>query len=288
MGEVYRARDTHLDRTVAVKVLPSELAADTDRLRLFEREAKAASAISHPNIAHIYEIGRSRDKHFIVMEYVEGETLAARLGDTPFETNEILDIGAQVADALDEAHTKGITHRDVKTANVMVTPRGAVKLLDFGLAKVVESEQVVDAEAPTQPQTDAGLVLGTLQYMSPEQALGRAVDGRSDLFSLGVVLYELATAQRPFAAPTTTETLDRIAHNQPEAIGRLNYDTPPELDRIIRKCLEKDPASRYQSARELVVDLRTLRRDRESGSRVVTPSASVARSAAEQRSTRRV
>ena len=283
MGEVYRAHDTQLNRMVAIKVLPRELAADEDLLQRFEREAKAASAISHPNIAHIYGIGESDGRHFIVMELVEGDTLAARLHDTPLETGELIDIGIQVADALDEAHTKGVTHRDVKTANVMVTARGVVKLLDFGLAKVVEPEQSADAEVPTKLQTSAGLVLGTLQYMSPEQALGRQVDGRSDLFSLGVVLFELATARQPFTAPTTTETLARIAHAEPEAIARLNYDAPPELERIIRKCLEKDPTSRYQAARDLVVDLKTLRRDRESASRVVIPADGVASSAPDQR-----
>ena len=270
MGEVYRARDTKLGRIVALKILPSEFADNEDRRERFVREAKAASAITHPNVAHIYEIGESDGLHFIAMEHVEGETLAARLKGRPLPTKEILDIGVQVADALDEAHEKGITHRDIKPGNLIMTARGQVKVLDFGLAKITRlrqgyGEANADSNAPTEAKTAAGVVMGTVSYMSPEQALGRDVDGRSDLFSLGVVLYELTTERLPFSGNSPTETIERITHDQPEAIARFNYDAPADLARIIRKCLEKDAGNRYQSAKDLLVDLRTLKRDTESG-----------------------
>ena len=197
MGEVYRARDTKLDRTVALKILPEEMSADAERMRRFVREAKAASALNHPNVAHIYEIGEADGVSFIAMEYVEGQTLAAKINGHPLETNEIVEIGSQIADALDEAHSKGITHRDIKPANVMLTPRGQVKVLDFGLAKIVKP-QSVDSKVSTLVPTAPGVVMGTVPYMSPEQALGHEVDHRSDLFSLGVVLYEMATGRLPF------------------------------------------------------------------------------------------
>ena len=264
MGEVYLAKDTKLDRTVALKILPPEFAENPERLERFVREAKAASAIKHANVAHIYEIGEVDGVHFIAMEHVEGETLAARLSGKPLPTKDILDIGVQVADALDEAHGKRITHRDIKPGNLMLTDRGQIKMLDFGLAKMAAvSEQ--DSDAPTEAKTAAGIVMGTVQYMSPEQALGRDVDGRSDIFSLGVVLYELATGRLPFSGANATETLARITTSSPEAIARWNYDAPPELERIIRRCLEKDPEDRYQTAKDLLIELKHLKRDSESG-----------------------
>ena len=269
MGEVYLAKDTKLDRTVALKILPPEFAENPERLERFVREAKAASAIKHANVAHIYEIGESDGVHFIAMEHVEGETLAARLSGKPLSTQDILDIGVQVADALDEAHGKGITHRDIKPGNLMLTDRGQIKMLDFGLAKVAATSEA-GSDAPTEAKTSAGMVMGTVQYMSPEQALGRDVDGRSDIFSLGVVLYELATGRLPFSGANATETLARITSSQPEAIARLNYDVPAELERVIRKCLEKEPGARYQSAKELLVDLKNLKRDTESGAVAAT------------------
>ena len=260
MGEVYRARDTKLDRTVALKILPADVATDAERMRRFVSEAKAASALNHPHVATIYEIGEAEGVRFIAMEYVEGQTLAAKINGTPLAINEILELGSQIADALDEAHSKGITHRDIKPANVMLTPRGQVKVLDFGLAKITRP-QSIDSNISTLAKTQSGVVMGTVPYMSPEQALGREVDQRSDLFSLGVVLYEMATGHSPFAGASTTETLDRILHAQPEAMARFNYDVPAELERIVRKCLEKERERRYQSARELVVDLRNLKRE---------------------------
>lgn len=263
MGEVYQARDIKLDRTVAVKILPVEVSADGERLRRFNREAKAASALNHPNVAHIYEIGKENSVSFIAMEYVEGQTLAAKINGQPLAVGEIVEIGSQIAEAMDEAHGKGITHRDIKPANVMLTPRGQVKVLDFGLAKIARPAQPITSDISTLAKTAPGVVLGTVPYMSPEQALGREVDQRSDLFSLGVVLYEMATGRLPFAGSSPSEMLDRILHAQPEALARFNYDVPAELERIVRKCLEKERERRYQSARELLVDLKNLRRESE-------------------------
>ncbi len=264
MGAVYLAEDTRLARQVALKVLPADLASDPERMQRFIREARLASALSHPNVAHIYEIGDDSGLRFLAMEYVEGEPLSARLRGSPIALAELLSIAAQVADALDAAHSKGIVHRDIKPSNLMLTPRGHVKVLDFGLAKL---------EAPTggdetQLMTGAGVVMGTVAYMSPEQALGRAVDHRTDLFSLGVVLYEMAAGRLPFAGATPSETMARILGSQPESIARFNYEIPEALDRIVRKCLEKDRERRYQSARDLLVDLRNLERDRAADSPV--------------------
>src|SRR5262245_45395638 len=266
MGVVYLAQDTRLDRTVALKILPVDVAADPERMRRFVQEAKAASALSHPNVAHIYEIGEANGTNFIAMEYVEGQTLDAKLKGRALETAQIVDIAAQVADALDEAHSKRITHRDIKPSNVMITARGQAKVLDFGLAKVAAHQpQLTESDLPTVRKTEPGVVMGTVQYMSPEQALGREVDHRTDIFSLGVVMYEMSTGRLPFSGASTSETIDRIAHSQPEAIARFNYSVQPELERIIRKCMEKEPGRRYQSARELLVDLRNLKRDSDSG-----------------------
>jgi eukaryotic-like serine/threonine-protein kinase len=259
MGEVYLASDTRLGRKITLKILPAEVASDRDRIRRFIREAKAASALNHPNVATIHEIGESEGVSFIAMEYVEGQTLAARISGRPLETVEVTDIGLQIADALDEAHSKGITHRDIKPANLMLTLRRHVKILDFGLAKVIPPEgQAVTGEVSTVATTEAGRVMGTLKYMSPEQVLGREVDYRTDIFSLGVVLYEMATGRLPFPGASASETMDRILHAQPEAIARFNYNVPAELERIVRKCLEKDRERRYQSARELSIDLKKL------------------------------
>src|SRR5262247_898264 len=227
MGEVYRARDTKLDRTMALKILPADLSTDAERMRRFIREAKAASALNHPNVAHIYEIGEAEGLSFIAMEYVEGQTLAARINGHPLKVSEAVEIGSQIADALDEAHRKGITHRDIKPANVMLNERGQVKVLDFGLAKIAPpTGQAVASDISTMAKTASGVVMGTVPYMSPEQALGREVDHRSDLFSLGIALYETATGRMPFVGANPSEILDRILHSQPEAIARFNYGAP--------------------------------------------------------------
>lgn len=262
MGEVYLAEDSRLSRRVALKILPEYFSRDLDRVARFKLEAKAASALNHPNVATIYEIGEAEGIGYIAMEYVEGETLEAKVSGRALGSNEIIEIASQVADALAEAHSKGITHRDIKSANMMLTARGQVKVLDFGLAKlaVTQSEGLI-SEMPTERATAPGIVMGTVQYMSPEQALGKKLDHRTDIFSFGVVMYEMATGRLPFSAATATETIDRITHSQPEPIARFNYDLPAELERIIRKCLEKDRERRYQSARELLVDLTNLKRD---------------------------
>jgi non-specific serine/threonine protein kinase len=276
MGDVYLAKDTRLSRDVAVKVLPPGFESDPERIRRFVREAQAASALNHPNVATIYEICEAEGTHCIAMEYVEGQTLEVKMGHVPLGVTEILDMAIQLADALDAAHTKGITHRDIKPGNIMVTPRGHIKVLDFGLAKtnLVSNLQVSVSALPTQSSPDANVVVGTLHYMSPEQAIGRPVDHRSDIFSLGSVLYQMAAARLPFSGTTTAETIELIRHAQPDAIARFNYDVPPELERIIHKCLEKEVERRYQSAQDLLVDLRNVKRDTE---------ASPARAAVEPR-----
>ena len=258
MGAVYLADDTRLGRRVALKILPADLAADPERMRRFIQEARLASALTHPNVATIYEIGQQDQLRFLAMEYVEGEPLSERLRQGPLALADILQIGSEVADALDEAHSKGIVHRDIKPANLMITPRGHVKVLDFGLAKL---QTAPEASEDTRLLTSAGLIVGTVEYMSPEQALGRDVDHRTDLFSLGVVLYEMATCRLPFSGATPSETMARILQAQPDAVARFNYDAPEGLDHVIRKCLEKARERRYQSARELLVDLKNLERD---------------------------
>jgi serine/threonine protein kinase/Tol biopolymer transport system component len=267
MGEVYLALDTQLDRQIALKILTAEVARDQQRLHRFLQEARAASALSHPNVAHIYEIGDAGGTHFIAMEFVEGEGLDKRIGGQPLAVTDILEIAIQIADALDEAHAKGITHRDIKSPNIMITARGRVKVLDFGLAKLSlpagTGDRTSDSQLATRVKTSPGIVMGTVNYMSPEQAMGRAVDHRSDIFSFGVVLYEMATGRLPFTGETITETIDRITHSQPEAIARLNYSVPPELEVIIKKALRKDRDERYQTIHELLVDLRDLKREME-------------------------
>ena len=261
MGEVYLARDTRLDRTVALKILPASVASDEDRMRRFVREAKAASALNHPNVATIHDVGEADGMSFIVMENVAGQTLASMIDDHPFEPDEIIHIGLQVADALGEAHGKGITHRDIKSANIMLTPRGRVKVLDFGLAKIARPEGEPASEIATALSTTPGLVMGTVPYMSPEQVLGREVDHRSDIFSLGVVLYQMATGRLPFVGASVGETIDNILHAQPGPIHFGNREASAEFEGIVGKCLEKDRDWRYQSAVELAVDLRNLKRD---------------------------
>src|SRR5581483_11767557 len=276
MGQVYQARDTRLDRVVALKTLPPELRKDPDRQRRFLQEARVASALSHPNVCYLHEIGESKGIAWIAMEYIDGESLADKIRRGPLAVDEIISIAEQIAEALDAAHAKGIIHRDIKPSNVIVTPRGHVKVLDFGLAKMMAAES-----DETQLLTRVGALLGTVQYMSPEQALGRGVDARSDIFSLGALMYEMATGRLPFSGASSQETIARVIGEQPDAIARFNYSIPAELDRVIRKCLEKDRERRYQNARELIIDLKNLQRDRTTttggGSMISEPSARVIR-----------
>jgi serine/threonine protein kinase/TolB-like protein/Tfp pilus assembly protein PilF len=257
MGTVYLARDTRLGRKVALKLLPSYFTKDVDRLRRFEQEACAASSLNHPNILTIYEIGETDRTHFIATEFIEGETLRERMTGAPMKIGEVLNVAEQVVSALAAAHETGIIHRDIKPENVMVRRDGIVKVLDFGLAKLTKQQATAaEATARATVNSSSGLVMGTLPYMSPEQALGRDVDHRSDLFSLGVLLYETATGRSPFAGANSSETLDRILHAQPEAMARFNPRVPTQLERVVRKCLEKERERRYSSARELLVDLK--------------------------------
>jgi serine/threonine protein kinase/Tfp pilus assembly protein PilF len=265
MGEVYLAQDTQLGRSVALKMLPADLIEDKERVQRFLIEAKAASALSHPNVCTIYEVGKTEDGLlFIAMENISGKTLDSTITERALTIPEILDIGVQLADALSEAHDKGITHRDIKPANIMITPRGQVKVLDFGLAKR-QAADAQAAEASTRMETAFGVILGTIQYMSPEQALCRSIDHRTDIFSLGVVLYEMTARNRPFSGASAIETIDRIIHTRPAQIACNNKDVPPELERIIFKCLEKDREKRCQSAGELLTELKNLKHAFDSG-----------------------
>ena len=263
MGEVYLAHDLALDRSVALKVLPRVVAGDSLRGRRLIQEAQTASAINHPNVCVIHEVGKSNDgRPFIAMEYVEGELLSSKIKAHPLEPKETVEIGIQVADALEEAHSKGIIHRDIKPSNIVITPRGQAKVLDFGLARMAAPDNRVPiSDQPTQARTRTGILLGTVEYMSPEQALGREVDARSDIFSFGVVLFEMATGQRPFTGKNPLDTIDRIAHAEPEPVSRLNKAVSSELQAIISKCLEKDPQRRYQSAGELRRELVALKQE---------------------------
>lgn len=260
MGAIYRARDLKLGRSVAVKVLLEELSQDRDRLRRFEQEARAASALNHPNIVHIYDIGQTDDTHFIVMELVEGSNLRRLLRDAPFGNERVAGIGRQLAAGLANAHRAGIVHRDVKPENIMVTDDGFVKILDFGLAKLLEFPLEGLSEVATLPRlgTRHGMLIGTVEYMSPEQAAGRPVDHRSDQFSLGLILYEMATGTMAFRRETAAQTLAAIIESEPATIAERNPQCPEGLIRIIRRCLEKSPDRRYQDARELVRELESV------------------------------
>jgi serine/threonine-protein kinase len=261
MGEVYLAQDTELGRTVAVKVLSADVAADKRRMNRFVQEARAASALNHPNILTIFEIGRADGVPFIATEFIDGETLRERLRSSPLKLGDALDIAAQTAGALAAAHAASVVHRDVKPENIMLRRDHVVKVLDFGLAKLTEDRTSLNPDAPTRllVNTDSGVVMGTAQYMSPEQARGLAVDARTDIFSLGVVLYETVAGRAPFEGATQSDVLVSILDREPPPLARFAPDVPPELERIVTKALAKDREARYQTMKDLAIDLRALK-----------------------------
>src|SRR6187455_3222883 len=258
MGVVYEAEDTNLGRHVALKFLTPALAGDESLLQRFQREARAASALNHPNICTIHGIEQDEEQHFIVMELLDGESLADRIRRGPLDIESVLTLGVQIGDALESAHSKGIVHRDLKPANIFVTSRGQAKILDFGLAKIDQQKPEAASNVPTaiaDHLTSAGATMGTVAYMSPEQARGEITDARTDIFSFGTVLYQMATGVLPFQGDTSAVVFDAILNREPKAVVQVNPALPAELAGILRKALEKDRSLRYQSATELKTDL---------------------------------
>jgi len=260
MGEVYKARDTRLDRTVAIKVLPEHLSSNPQLRERFDREAKAISRLSHPHICPLYDVGHQDGVDFLVIEFLEGETLAHRLKKGPLPPDQVLQYAIQITDALDTAHRRGVVHRDLKPGNIMLTKAGA-KLLDFGLAKVRAAEAAAGVTAlPTQttPLTGEGTILGTLQYMAPEQLEGTDADARTDIFALGAVIYEMATGRKAFAGKSQASLISAIMSSEPQPISKVQPLAPPPLDHVVCSCLAKDPDTRWQTAHDVLVELRWL------------------------------
>ena len=278
MGEVYRARDTRLDRTVAIKVLPAHLASDPTRRQRFEREARAIASLNHPHICVLHDIGTEGGIDFLVLEYLDGETLAHRVDRGPMPTQELLKIASEVSDALDKAHRQGVTHRDIKPGNIMLVKSGA-KLLDFGLAKPVAtpaSAALTAMATASEALTAEGTILGTFQYMAPEQLEGKEADARSDIFSFGAVLYEMATGRKAFEGKTAASVIAAVLASEPTSISTLQPMIPPALERVVKSCLAKDPDERFQSAHDLNLQLKWIA---ESGSQASVPAPVVARRA---------
>ncbi len=282
MGVLYKAEDTRLHRPVALKFLPPKFTQDSQALERFRREGRAASALNHPNICTIYGVDEHEGQPFIAMEYLEGKTVKERIAEEPFSTDEILEVGIQIADALDAAHAKGIVHRDIKPANIMITDRGQAKALDFGLAKltsedVPDTSQTKDSATEDPDLTNPGAAVGTIAYMSPEQARGEKVDSRSDLFSLGVVLYEMVTGRQAFTGNSTAVLYDAILNRMPVAITEIDPNVPAELDQIVQKALEKDRRLRYQHSSDFQTDLLRLKRSSDSGRLAAAPIQSTSK-----------
>jgi len=275
MGVVYRARDSRLDRPVALKVLKPELVADVERRQRFLREARSAAAVTHPAIAQIYDVDEQDGKIFIAMEFVEGKTLRQLVTDQELDLQSSVQIAIQVADGLSKAHDKGIVHRDIKSDNIMVTPDGHAKILDFGLAKLLspEGSDASPGQAETVAQTQIGMVLGTIAYMSPEQARGKTVDQTSDVFSMGIVLYEMATGELPFKGDSPLDTMHAIAFEEVQPVTVIRKHLPSDLHRIVTRCLRKKSTDRYPDARALADDLKRLKHDLDSGVRRSEPLA---------------